>query len=151
MMTNIDIEELAKELKLPIVGVFSKDKLPAKNYIGSYYVNMEDHDAGGGTHWVYMLITDEGKAIYYDSFGVFPPEDIKTFLHIFKPFMRNNRQIQNIDSISCGKYCIICDYYINTKLKKGMGLEDAFGNFLDVWSDDTTKNDKILNEMMKSI
>ena len=151
MLTNYDIEEICRELKLPIVGVYSKDQLPAKNYIGSYYVNMEDSDEGNGSHWVYMLITDKGKALYYDSFGVYPPEDINNFLSIFKPFMRSNRQIQNIESISCGKYCIMCDYYVNDKLKKGMSLTDAFGDFLSVWSDDTTKNDKILNEMMKKL
>ena len=44
MLTNFDIEEICKSLQLPLVGVFSKDELPKKNYIGSYYINMENHD-----------------------------------------------------------------------------------------------------------
>jgi len=54
-LTNFEIEDICKQMQLPIVGVYSKDKLPEKRYIGSYYVNLEDHNAGGGSHWVFMI------------------------------------------------------------------------------------------------
>ena len=72
-LTNFEIEDICKQMQLPIVGVYSKDKLPEKRYIGSYYVNLEDHNAGGGSHWVFMRIFPNKKAIYMDSFGVLAP------------------------------------------------------------------------------
>jgi hypothetical protein len=151
MLTNYDIEDICKSLQLPLVGVFSKDELPKRHYIGSYYINMENSDEGNGTHWIFCKINDDGKALYFDSFGIYPPENIDTFLTMFKPFMRSNRQIQDIRSESCGKFCLMCDNYINDELKLGNDLEDAFEKFLTVWSDDTKKNDRILNEMMKKL
>ena len=65
--------------------------------------------------------------------------------------MRSNRQIQDIKSESCGRFCIMCDNYINDELKSGGNIEDAFEKFLSVWSNDTLRNDKILNEMMKRL
>ena len=90
MITNFDIEEIAKGLKLPIIGVFSKDKLPQRRSVGSYYVNMEDHDKGSGTHWVFMRIFDCGSAVYFDSFGISPPEPVRDFLKPFAPFPFSN-------------------------------------------------------------
>jgi hypothetical protein len=43
MLSNFDIENICKELKLPIVGVYSKDRLPEIPYIGSYYINMQNY------------------------------------------------------------------------------------------------------------
>lgn len=141
MLSNYDIQDICKSMELHIVGVYSKDLLPNKNYVGSYYVNMEDHDEGNGTHWVMCKIFENGTAIYFDSFGVYPPEDINNFLNIFKPYIRNNREIQDIKSENCGWFCILCDYYSRD--------EETFEKFLRCWSDDTKKNDKILFELMK--
>ena len=51
-LTNFDLHQLCKKMDLPIVGVFSKDKLePILQQVGTYYINMSDaHEAG--THFV---------------------------------------------------------------------------------------------------
>ena len=90
-LTNFEIEDICKQMGLPIVGVFSKDQLPEKRFVGSYYVNLEDADDGGGTHWVFMRIFPDKKAIYMDSFGVLAPIEIKDFLKPFRPYATNNR------------------------------------------------------------
>ena len=60
MMTNVDLENMADKLGLPIVGVFSKDELigddKAPRQIGSYYINMQDSTEGNGTHWIFAKI-----------------------------------------------------------------------------------------------
>jgi hypothetical protein len=153
MITNFDIEEIAKSLKLPIVGVFSKDKLPQKRFIGSYYINMEDSDKGNGTHWVFARIFDFGKAIYFDSYGVNPPEPVRDFLKPFAPFGFSNRHIQDINSENCGRFCLICDYFFTHQVKKLTkdNVEECFDDFLNSWSIDTKTNDKILNERWNNI
>ena len=42
-LSNFELEEKAKQLRLPLVGVFSKDKIPSLQ-VGSYYINMQDAD-----------------------------------------------------------------------------------------------------------
>ena len=155
MITNFDIEEIAKGLKLPIIGVFSKDKLPSKRSVGSYYINMEDHDKGGGTHWVYARIFPAGFACYFDSFGISPPEQVRDFLKPFAPFPFSNRQIQDIKSENCGRYCILCDYFfthqVKTKLTTNDMVAERFDDFLNSWSIDTKTNDKILKERINKL
>jgi len=155
MITNFDILEIGKSLKLPIIGVFSKDKLPQKRSVGSYYVNMEDHNKGNGTHWVYMRIFDCGSALYFDSFGVNPPEDVKYFLNPFAPFPFSNRQIQDLKSEHCGRFCILCDYYFTHQVKKKLKNNDlvaeSFDDWLNSWSIHTATNDKILKERINQL
>lgn len=151
MITNFDIEEIANELKLPIIGVFSKDKLPQKRAVGSYYINMEDHNKGNGTHWVFARIFPNGKAIYFDSFGISPPEQVRDFLKPFAPFAFSNRQIQDVVSENCGRFCILCDYFFTYQLcgkKKNCkcDIDERFDDFLNSWSINTKTNDKILKE-----
>jgi hypothetical protein len=173
MITNFDIEEIASGLKLPIIGVFSKDKLPQRRAIGSYYVNMEDHDKGSGTHWVFMRIFSTGVAIYFDSFGISPPEPVRDFLKPFSPFAFSNRQIQDIKSENCGRFCILCDYFFthqcretkvsltNPSFKLGGRrgtfpynndeVAECFDDFLNSWSINTETNDKILKERFNKL
>ena len=148
MLSNIEIEEIADELKLPIVGVFSKDKLPEKRYIGSYYINLQNEDDGNGTHWVFFRIFPNQKAIFFDSFGLPCPEEVKTFLEPFSPIPYSNRQIQHIKSQYCGWFCIACDYYFQYDVKKGEDIEDLFDDFLNIFSFNTSTNDRILKEYL---
>lgn len=156
MITNFQILEIGESLQLPIIGVFSKDKLPKKRSIGSYYVNMQDRDAGSGTHWVFFKIFSSGYAAYFDSFGIPCPIEIKDFLKPFAPFPFSNRQIQDLKSELCGKFCILCDYYFThqvkrEKLKNNNDISECFDDFLNSWSIDTKLNDKILKERINRL
>jgi len=148
MLSNIEIEEIAGDLKLPIVGVFSKDKLPEKRYIGSYYINLQNEDDGGGTHWVFFRLFPNHKAVYFDSFGLPMPEDVKQFLKPFSPIPYSNRQIQDVKSQYCGWFCIACDYYFQYDAKKREDIEDQFDDFLNIFSFNQSTNDRILKEYL---
>ena len=149
-LSNFDIEEICKELKLPIVGVYSKDELEGiDKYEGSYYVNMQDSDDGNGTHWVLMYIDKDGKALYFDSFGVPPPVEIENFLKMFKPFYVNDRQIQDMKSTNCGFYCIALDIFLKYQYDNKNDLIYNYAKYINMWSFDTQTNDKILKEYMK--
>ena len=150
-LSNVDLENIAKQMKLPLIGVYSKDRLPEKRYIGSYIVNMQNYDEGNGSHWVYILITDKdkGKAIYFDSFGVSPPQEIQDFLKPFSPYAVNNRMIQDIKSTKCGLYCIACDIYFKYYYNKKKSIEDNFDDFLNILTFKTDINDDILYSFLK--
>jgi hypothetical protein len=165
MLSNFDIQRICNKLKLPIVGVFSKDELRTQNRkIGSYYVNMENSNEGEGTHWVLAKIYDDDSrdddrdmkeihkvgALYFDPFGLDMPKEIETFLSPFKPIPYNNRQIQSINTSECGWYCISCDYALEHKKHDETYLED-FEKYIALWSDEPTKNLKLLKSFFKPL
>jgi len=146
MMTNIDLENMADKLGLPIVGVFSKDELVdghKPRQVGSYYINMQDSSKGNGTHWIFAKIFESGHGLYFDSFGFSPPIAVQEFLKPFKPYAVNTRDIQDYDSDNCGRFCLLCDYHTPHY--------DTYNNFLELWSDDKKRNDKILKELLNKI
>jgi hypothetical protein len=147
-LSNLDLEDYARKYKLPLVGVFSKDQLPDKLQVGSYYVNMQNADDGEGTHWVLVKIFDKKNAFYFDSFGERIPLEVMNFLEHYKPIPYSNRHIQNIDSSRCGLYVVACDRYMSTIKRKKM-LEQ-FDDFLNMFTEDTKKNDGILIKYLKN-
>ena len=154
MLSDGDIEKLAEDIELPIVGVFSKDRLPDKPLVGSYYINLQNADDGGGTHWVFAKIIEdddgEYKAIYFDSFGIGSPKEVSAFLTPFKPVAYNTRQIQDLPTSQCGYYCLYCDYYL-THLRKTDSIEDDYENFLSLWSKEPKDNLTRLKEFFKPL
>jgi hypothetical protein len=61
---NVELTNLAKKMKLNLVGIYSKDKLPDKCFVGSYIINLEDDDAGGGSHWCSSIYNIQKKKYY---------------------------------------------------------------------------------------
>jgi len=147
MLNDTQIRNFFEDCDLPLVDIVCKDRLPDKKYIGDYVVNMEDEEDGNGTHWVFCKITEGKPSIYFDSFGVYPPEDVKKFLKPLK-IMFNERQIQDIKSDMCGYYCSALAYYLKYDADHSKTMEDNFYDFLSMFCDDTKKNDKILKEYL---
>ena len=171
MLTNIDIERIARKLDLPIVGVYSKNELlNLERKVGSYYVNLMDDDktdaeGNNGSHWVMCKIysdqdrddydgSEDGhkicNALYFDAFGFGMPKAVSSFLKPFKPIYCNNREIQNIDTSQCGWYCIACDYALEHMQYSDTYLGD-YEKFLEMWSDNPKKNLTILKKFFKPL
>jgi hypothetical protein len=146
-LTAGEIEDISDKLRLPLIGVFSKDQLPSKASVGSYIINLQDADAGNGTHWTFFRIFKDKKVCYFDPFGLNMPENIREFLDKYEPIAWNNRQIQDIKSDLCGLFCISCDYYFQYDCKRSDKFE-GFDDFLNMWSIDPKKNDSILKEYL---
>ena len=146
-LSNFDLEDLAMKYNLPLVGVYSKDELPKKLQVGSYYINLQDSTEGQGSHWLLIKIFDKKNALYFDSFGQPAPLEVLVFLKNYKPVPYSNREIQNIDSSRCGLYVVACDRYMSTIRRRQM-LEQ-FDDFLNMFTADTKKNDGILVDYLK--
>jgi len=152
-ISNFKIEEIADKLKLPIVGVFSKDQLPSRQQIGSYYINMENSvDAQGnpmnGSHWIFARIFDKKHAIYFDPFGIDMPQEVRGFLKHFEPIPYNEREIQYIKSDKCGYFCLACDSFFTYDTNKKLSVVDNYDHFLAMFSDNQKVNDEILKEYL---
>ena len=80
-LSNYEIIEIIKNYNIPFNGVFSKDELPSNLLIGFYIINLQDANAGSGTHWTSLYKINDGFSIYYDSFGFVPPLDVENKLY----------------------------------------------------------------------
>ena len=84
-------------------GVFMRDSLPSSiNKCECGVVNLDSSD-GDGTHWVAYYRCDNNR-IYFDSYGLDPPNELKTYLggNIFT----QTYQLQNANDVICGHLCV---------------------------------------------
>ena len=147
MLSNFDLEDMAENDNLDLIGVFSKDQLPTERVAGSYIINLQDSGDGEGTHWVAFKIFTNKNCCYFDSFGMPMPRNINAFLMPFKPVATNNRTIQDIKSQKCGYFCIAFIKYFNDFNTKN-NVYEAYDDFLNCFSTDTKLNDKIVMELI---
>lgn len=149
MITDSDLIMLSKKHHIPLNGVFMKDQPPIIVYDGGYIINLEDSEQGnGGTHYCALFIPSHQKTLlYFDSFGFPPPQSVlnwikTTALRSYK-LIYNNVQIQNIHSGGCGIYSL---YFIEfmSKQNKFKPLINALKKYQNLFSEDTTKNLKLL-------
>ena len=78
--------------------IFLKQK---KN--GAYVIKLDEY-AGVGTHWI-ALFCRKTEIVYFDSFTVENPEEIKEFIGN-KNIKTNIFRVQASNSIRCGYFCI---------------------------------------------
>ena len=138
-----DIEKILKENGHPIVGVFSKDKLPKELKDGWYVINLQSTNQGNkkGTHWTAFKV-DGNHLSYFDAFGFSPP--LEVLQRATGDILYSNREIQDIHSTCCGWFCIgaiISDNGISEPVSH-------FNRYLNMFSDNTFVNDRILSDIL---
>jgi len=140
-LSNIDIEKILEKYGININGIYSKDLLPRELKKGWYIINLQNHNDGNGTHWTCFHL---GENIYFDSFGFCAPEHLE---HILKPYIFNNKEIQNLDSSCCGWFCISLIKYIESNKRKGT-FPVLMKRFSNSFSSNTILNDgKLLGKL----
>ncbi len=103
-LSNFDIIDICKRLSIPLAGVVSRnEKYPSCK--GKLLVINLDDKAGQGTHWV-GLIEFPDHFEYFDSFGVYAPEEVIKFTK-GKKLMYQDEQMQSMSSSNCGWFVII--------------------------------------------
>jgi hypothetical protein len=150
MISNFDLEKIARFYKLPLVSISMKDELPTKTKEGCYIVNMQSSSAGSGTHWVAFFFF-KNICYYFDSFGASPPLEIINFIKKKKGshLLFNNFIIQDLKSSNCGYFALAFLLYMYANREKS-NLKDVFNEFVNNFADDTTKNDGILKSLFSS-
>lgn len=144
MTSNWDLMELADKLGVSITDIVFKDQLFGaelkKNiellhngrvdYL-AYVINLQDSDQGSGTHWVALFIPRLGKKIiYFDSFGVEPPQSVmRVAKYMKRRILMANKKIQKISSGGCGQYCVMFIYYMVYKGANQRVIEQYLSDF----------------------
>jgi len=162
MLTDLQIEELAKRMSVPLEGVYFKDELPKPLKCNmTYIINLQDSiteegDENGGTHWTMFQVNkikDKYLPFYFDSFGAPPPEAVK--MAIKKEFKAHTpytkKDIQSLMNNACGYYCLALSHYINKYSGRTGVFYDDIDDFLDMFDDlntsiDWKKNEYILKQ-----
>ena len=142
-MSNFDLLEWCKYLKIPINNVLSRDvTVPHNHKLAISICNLEPSYMSR-SHWVTTYVRD-GVINYFDSFGMPPFQEMVnhakrknlTLLH-------QNQQIQNLYSSTCGYFCL---YFLN-KMHKGTDYFDL----LQVFSFDTMENEAFIEKYFRNM
>jgi len=140
-MRELSTQELYKLLNkynLNINDICCKDEIKNLNN-GWTIVNMDD-TGNGGTHWICFY---KGKQnIYFDSFAVVAPLQVED---VIKPYTMSKKAIQDLESSSCGWFCLFCIFWMQ---KRHNSIKD-FNDFLCLFSNNTHNNEIQLNNFFK--
>lgn len=150
-------------MNVPIVHIGLRDSFTMRLRYGWYILNTDDEknmndkigsSTGGGTHWTCFQVVND-HVIYFDSFGLPPPPEIRQFCMSKKIYIFPH-QIQEIKSDACGYYCIDFIRYFsqlvpsatNTQQKISMHMS-RFGSPYDY--NNRNGNEKILKTRIADI
>ena len=133
-LTDSQIKHICNHFKIPLIGVFEKDDIDELED-GNYVINLNGH-----SHWT-GLVKDGRTICYWDSFGFPAPENID---ELASPYCYNNKDIQDINSTSCGYYTIAFLKFLTGKPNKSK----LYSVFVDMFSDNTKQNEKILRSLL---
>lgn len=134
-LSNIDLIKWCDYLQIPIKGIFSRNETKPLLH-PPCIINMDDFGSLG-THWVCCWPGKKGME-YFDSFGMPPPLEWEKEMYQLghKTFLRNDNQIQAVDSLRCGYYCLL---FLN---ERNRGV--SFPNLLKWFSPDVRANERVV-------
>jgi len=145
--TNVELNNICKELQIPLIGIFMKDELNANNTKnGNYIINLQNSNQDG-SHW--CAFRKENKTVLYmDPFGIIMPNnDMLLFHKQFDSVFYSKFQIQDYKSSLCGLYCIL--FLFIATYDTEVSLLNRLSRFIKLFNTNKKKlkqNDKILLE-----
>ena len=139
-LSNVEIMEILKNYNISIGGIYSKDKIPTLIPNTFYIINMQNSTEGHGTHWVCMYYNGMDN-YYFDAFGFIPPKEVEDKLI---KYSYSKKDIQDINSSSCGWYCIAFIKFLYKRPFK----RDFYDCFINLFSKDTKNNEVVLKQIL---
>jgi hypothetical protein len=144
--TNVELLNYAKQYDMNVTILMNNEFKYPKN--GYYILNLENNGLGG-SHWV-ALICQDRKCFYFDSFGAPPTHHVHIRLkQKYNKIYMNNLIIQDLKSNMCGWFCIALLLYVHLHPKTE--LLTACNQFINMFDDNTTRNNILLKKYLESI
>jgi hypothetical protein len=126
ILSNIEMYKMNEILKIPNLQIITKKELNGKKYDKknyNYIINLDDNI---GSHWVGLY-----KNIYFDSYGILPPESVENYLNDKYVYSDLQLQPMNNNSNYCGWFVMFFLYYMNNvKYLKSIDIYKKFNIFL---------------------
>ena len=141
-MNTSEINHILSEINF-FIGTFPCDYLPKLIPFRpcSMIVNT-DSASESGEHWTAIILLDENRAEYFDSFG-FPPLVPKVQQYLNEKAVNgieySSKTMQHPESIACGLYCI--------EFIKWRSLNFSYHCFISNFSENLAANDSILQNI----
>jgi hypothetical protein len=156
-LSDTEIFDLAKRMDIPLVFCGFKDELLENKlkYNCGYIINMEDEfDEDGqrnsGSHYTCFQVNKypNGKTLglYFDSFGMPPPQVVEEFVGCKLPYA--TKDIQSLMNSACGWYCLAFLHFINSSESRSGDLYTDAGQFTDLFDDLNISKDHLKNEFI---
>ena len=161
-LTNTQLNDLAKRMGFKLEAVVFKSELKdmkLKHNVG-FICNLEDeYDSDGerndGSHYTCFQsnknVNGKVENIYFDSFGIGPPEEVLDFLGV-KHVPYSTKDVQSLQQHFCGWACVAFLYFINAYHNRTKSLYDDADHFIQLFKDLNTSSDHKYNEyVLKSM
>lgn len=158
MLSNIQVQDLAKRMGIRLEGVFFKSQLKEMKMKPNvaYIINLEDEfDENGepndGSHYTCFQYNKYPKKdcrdeyAYFDSYGVAPPDEVLEFCGV-KEMPYNLIDVQSLMADCCGFFCLAFLYYINVFPHRTMDFYRDCEHFTSLFNDLNKTNDWKQNE-----
>ena len=136
-LTNNQLRDIMNGYRIPLNGIYIKDQMPTRLRNGAYIVNLN-----GVSHWT-ALLKNGDDYYYFDSFGMGPPIDVEK--KISKKYIWSDKQLQNIDSSSCGWFVAA----FLRSMSKAKNLEKGYESFIKLFKNKTADNEAILKALLR--
>jgi hypothetical protein len=149
--SNLDIEALAKLMRVKLTVCLQDDLAQMTPQAGMNYVINYGNEANGGTHWVCLILDDDGdEAVFIDSFGTHYSTDVEEFMKrtpgsVVKLGF-SNVILQSLESSLCGWYCIAAITFAHRSTN--VSLFEAMAEFTRHFRADARANAPILRHMV---
>jgi hypothetical protein len=136
-LDNKQLTDLLNTYQIPCNGIYINGKMPTRLKNGSYIINLNGH-----SHWV-ALIKYGIEYYYFDSYGVIAPSEVEK--KIGTQYIYNHKQLQDLNSSSCGWYVIAFLRFMHQPEYKSI----LFESFVNLFTSDTSKNETILKSLLR--
>ena len=148
MLSNFDIEEIANNYNTNVIIVMKDELKNMKPISTNYIIHLESSKDGNGTHWMGLKIQNK-DCVYFDSYGMLPPEEIITFCkRIPKSHLSyNTKEIQDFKAKTCGFFAIA--FIIFLHINSSDNLYKKSSSFSNLFSLDTKLNNKKLQKFFR--
>lgn len=167
MLTDSQIDDLSKRMKIPLEGCYFKDDIPTPiKYNKVYILNLQDSEdddgnQNDGTHWTLLYVRETPKGqiqpIFFDPYGCPPSENIKKIVEkqCNKKLPYTTKDIQSLMNNACGFYCLALGHFICSSKYRSNDLYNDVDTFMDMFDDlnhsiDWKKNEYILKHFFLS-
>lgn len=122
-------------------GVYARDELPDKPKWPECFIVNTDPRSKPGTHWLAIHYNQEGRCIFFDSYGFQPSHfRLESYLNSTSSSWTWNRKRIQGDSDYCGLYCILFLLF---------SIRNKALSFINHFSDNYNNNDKFLKNLIE--
>ena len=120
-LTMLELEQAIRKLHIPhFRGVFMRDDLPSKPRLTECGILNHDDLHGPGTHWT-CWYKRRGLKVYFDSYGLPPPDEMVDYLRRYPEIRYNTDELQHRGDVVCGHFCL----HVLKLLSEGWSFEDV--------------------------